>query len=174
MTVNEILNMKEEGCPSIEATLPEEIMPAPVTLTELRPMSLEELRGMPRKEAKAYIMALRERFNTSNADLSRMLGTSPKNCSAVCRKLGCPTMTSSAHYTTRVDEFYAWIKAYNYQLPGTLAERTRAVRTPIPPAPSPAQANSITYHGALADAAVMLAAMGNADQGIRHITITWS
>lgn len=188
MTVNEILNMPTNGeaCPSVEA--PEEIFPAPAT-TDLRPMALNEFRAMPHDQQYAYIMALRDRWHAGNTELALMWGLAPKSASRITCDLGCPHVSSGNWSKVDGDGFRAWLAEHGWATDGSLVpERTLPYYAHTEPAPkhrtktaapastpSPVQAkNSITYHGALADAAVMLAAMGNADSGIRHVVITWS
>lgn len=72
------------------------------------PMSWAEFKAMPDDIKITYITALRKKYNVSDTNIAKMLGTDQVNLSSACRKLGIKS-TRKSREKWDADGWYAWV-----------------------------------------------------------------
>lgn len=72
------------------------------------PMSWEEFKALPDDLKITYITALRKKYNVSDTNIAKMLGTCQVNFSSMCRRLGIKSARKSREAWDE-DGWYAWV-----------------------------------------------------------------
>ena len=72
------------------------------------PMSWAEFKAMPDDIKRTYITALRKKYNVSDTNIAKMLGTDQVNLSSAARKLGIKS-TRKSREKWDADGWYAWV-----------------------------------------------------------------
>lgn len=72
------------------------------------PMSWGEFKAMPDDIKRTYITALRKKYNVSDTNIAKMMGTDQVNLSSMARKLGIKS-TRKSREKWDADGWYAWV-----------------------------------------------------------------